>query len=496
MVAAGVKKIKFLDRGADPFKRITRWGEKYAVPVLLSTFAVLTLVYYLGELLDALGFSVSDSSIFYTVHDAHRLLFIIPITFAAYHFGVKGVIFTTLAATTIFIPRAVFFSPYPDPFLRIASFSLLSGLTGFIIAALRRLHEQQVRLETITAGERNRFMSILNGVGDGVCIIGPDYRLRFLNPVLRNEFGDGVGSYCHEYFFHSPSPCQQDCSLGVVLGGGCQTHEYMFPVKKTFEVLASPITDTDGVVCQMTTLRDVTRHKRTELELVGLSNFKSDVLSNLSHELRSPLTSIKGAVSSLVQKDVEFDAETKEQMLSGVLEETRRLEKLVTNLLDMSKLEAGVWKPVKKRCNVFDLVNESVARFSWGHRAHVFEVQVEADLPALDADYYQIRQVFNNLLDNAAAYSNKGTKITTSAIRVGNWVEFSVADEGAGISSGDTDRLFTKFYRGNQMRQHSGGVGLGLAICQAIVISHGGRIWADSHPGCGSIFYFTLPVWK
>jgi nitrogen-specific signal transduction histidine kinase len=494
MVVAGYGLKKFVDRGASLFGRVTRWNEKYALPVLVSTLAILTLVYYLGELLDTLGFSAFGFSISTAVHDAHRLLFIIPIVFAAYHFGIRGAIFTTLAATVVFIPRAVFFSPYPDPFIRIVLFSLISGLAGFIVAAMRRRHENQERLKTVATAERNRFMNILDSVGDGVCIIGPDHRLRFINPVLRTQFGEGAGSYCHEYFFRSAAPCQQDCSLEVVLSGECKSREYVFPGNKTFEILASPFTDSDGVTCQMTTLRDVTRHKRTELELVGLSNFKSDVLSNLSHELKSPLTSIKGAVSSLFQKDVEFDADTREQLLSGVLEETHRLEKLVTNLLDMSKLEAGVWKPVKKRCNVFDLVNESVARFSWGHREHVFEVQIEADLPDLEADYYQIRQVLNNLLDNAAAYSDKGTKIITAASRVEESIEFSVADEGAGIPPGETHRLFTKFYRGKQMRQHSGGVGLGLAICQAIVISHGGRIWADSHLGAGSIFYFTLPI--
>ncbi|PJB49247.1 MAG: hypothetical protein CO103_06220, partial [Chloroflexi bacterium CG_4_9_14_3_um_filter_45_9] len=152
-------------------------------------------------------------------------------------------------------------------------------------------------------------------------------------------------------------------------------------------MIASPFVDSDGKVCQLTTFRDITQRKRVELELIELSKLKSELLSNISHELRSPLTSIKGVISSLLQKDVKLDEETREMLLISVIEETDRLANLVTNLLDMSKLEAGVWKPEKERCHILDIINEALERQKWVHQKHVFETEVDPDLPEIYADY-------------------------------------------------------------------------------------------------------------
>ncbi|MCK4723467.1 MAG: hypothetical protein KAT75_09185, partial [Dehalococcoidia bacterium] len=270
--------------------------------------------------------------------------------------------------------------------------------------------------------------------------------------------------------------------------------EYNFPDGRTYEVVASPFVDSDGEVCQLASFRNITQRKQVEFQLIELDKLKSELLSNVSHELRSPLTSIKGITSSLLQKDIELDDETKEMLLSGVGEETDRLASLVTKLLDMSKLEAGAWEPEKERCHISDIINEALERQKWVHKKRIFETDLEPDLPEIDADCSQIRQVLVNLLENATAYSEDGTRITIRATSVDSEVEVSVSDEGVGIPQGDLGKIFDKFYRGIQKRQKPGGTGLGLAVCQSIILSHDGQIWAESKIGHGSTFYFRLPI--
>ena len=188
----------------------------------------------------------------------------------------------------------------------------------------------------------------------------------------------------------------------------------------------------------LATFRNVTQRKQLELELIKLDKLKSDLLSNVSHELRSPLTSVKGIISSLLQEDIQWDDETRKMLLIGISEETDRLASLVTNLLNMSKLEAGVWRPEKDRCNLSEMIAETVERQKWVYKKHVFEAELETDLPEVIADSNQIKQVLLNLLENAAAYSDEGTKITVRARRTrwrGRGQRFR---PGCGYSAGRT----------------------------------------------------------
>jgi len=244
----------------------------------------------------------------------------------------------------------------------------------------------------------------------------------------------------------------------------------------------------------MKTTDEVIQNKTAQSKILGIDKQQPEILRNLSHELRSPLTAMKGIVSSLLQKDVEFSEETCRELLSSVFEEICRLETLVTNLLDMSKLEADMWRPEKQPCSVYDLVGETVERFKRSHRGHLFEVKLPLDLPEIVADAGQIKQVLINLLDNATAYSEQGTRVTVSATGSSKEVTFSVADMGPGVCDKDRNKIFDKYYRGAERRQNRGGIGLGLTICKTILESHGGRIWVKSEPGKGSTFSFSLPV--
>lgn len=595
---------------------------------------VCTSFYYFGEIVDLAGWMVLRWDFFYTVHDLHRLLFLAPILYASYSFRVKGAVIATLIALVIFLPRALFISPFPDSALRMMIFIIIAGILSSVVGIARNqaaantklqeqhqandrllqlseeryrqifqnaydaiwvndmegniisvndaatrlvgykledlsptnprtsltpeslrtanevrtkllrgepvaqpyeqrlitkqgtetilklttnvvkleerpigfqhiardvtqeLHEAEQRrhLEALVKEERDKLFGILERMRDGVLIIGHDYKIRFMNSSMTKTFGEGTGSYCYHHLHQFHSPCQQICQLPTVINGTTVRWEYCFPDGRTYDVIASPFIDSDGVVCQLSTFRDITERKQVELELIKLNQLKSDLLSNVSHEFKSPLTSIKGIISSLLQKDIKWDDATREMLLDGINEETDRLTSLVTNLLNMSKLEAGVWRPERELCQIADIVNQAVEHQRWIHKKRLYEAELETALPDISIDRNQINQVLINLLENAAAYSEEGTKIAVSAKAVDGKIEVSLSDQGMGIPPEDMGKIFDKFYRGSQQRHQPGGTGLGLAICQAIVTEHGGKIWAESKIGQGSIFHFTLPI--
>jgi len=430
----------------------------------------------------------------YGVHDIQRLLFIIPILYAAYVFRVKGALLITLASLIVFLPRAFMVSPYPDPVLRPVLFTLIAGTVGILVGVACNEVERRNSLEKLVRNERDRLISMLERMEDGVLIISPDYRVRFMNPAMEREFGEGIGTYCYQYLRNSDVPCKEDCKLPKVIRGVTDRLEYTIGNDMTYDVVVSPVTDSDGQVCQLAIFRNITQRKKAEEKLVELNRMKSELLSNVSHELRSPLSSIKGIVSSLLQKDIKLDERTTEMMLSGISEETDRLASLITNLLNMSKLEAGAWVPEKEHFYITDIINEVISKQRWAHPKHFFKTHVAPDVPEIFADFGQVRQVLLNLLENAVAYSGEGTQITVAVRAVDGMVETSVTDEGVGIPQHDLERIFEKFYRGNQERSQLGGTGLGLAISQALVVANGGRIWAESIIGEGSTFHFRLPA--
>jgi len=461
---------------------------------LVLLFGYYTLIYYFGELIDFAGWESLRWDFFYGVHDIHRLFFLIPIIYAGYVFRVKGATIVTLAAFIVFLPRALVISPFTDPITRTVVFTVVAGIIGALTGIAHNESERSSRLETLVRSERDKLLGILERMEEGVLITGPDYRIRFMNLSMIRDFGEGTGSPCYEHLHKFDAPCDQICKLPNVIDRKIERWEYNFPDGRTYEVLASPYVDSDGAVCQLATFRNITQRKKAEMELIKLDRLKSEFLSNVSHELRSPLTSIKGVISSLLQKDVNWDDETREMLLTGVSEETDRLAGLVTNLLNMSKLEAGVWQPEKERCHISDIINGALEQQKWIHKNYIFKTDIAPDLSEIYADYSQIRQVLINLLENAAAYSEEGTQISVGATTVDGTVEVSVSDEGVGIPQEDLGKIFDKFYRGTQKRKQLGGTGLGLAICQALIRSHGGWIWAKSKVGHGSTFYFRLPI--
>jgi PAS domain-containing protein len=223
--------------------------------ILPSMLIFCTLFYYFGELVDLAGWDALRWDFFYSVHDVHRLLFLIPIIYAGYTARVKGALIVTLGAFAVFLPRAFLISPYPDPLLRMVLFTIIAGVIGFLIGVIRSRSEQCRQLEAVIRSERGILLSIIDEVADGALIIGPDYRIRLTNPKMVEYLGDGTGSLCYKYLHNYESPCQNGCQmLSVINNVKIARWQYSFPDGKTCEVVAVPYVDADGVVCQLTIL--------------------------------------------------------------------------------------------------------------------------------------------------------------------------------------------------------------------------------------------------
>ena len=241
----------------------------FILPLLL---VFCTLFYYFGELVDWAAWEALRLKFFYGIHDIHRLLFLAPIVYAGYIGRVKGAVIITLVSFMIFLPRAFLISPYPDPLLRMVFFTIVAGTIGVLTGTIRNKSERQTQLETLLESERDKCFGILERMADGVIITGPDYKVRFVNPSMIRDFGDGVGSYCYKYLHNLDSPCKQVCKLPTVIDGETARWEYTFPDGRTYEVMASPYIDSDGVVCQLATFRNITHRKRVDPESSDLTN--------------------------------------------------------------------------------------------------------------------------------------------------------------------------------------------------------------------------------
>ena len=235
-------------------------------------------------------------------------------------------------------------------------------------------------------------------------------------------------------------------------------------------------------------LRDITRERE-------LDDMKSQLLSTVSHELRTPLASIKGFATTLLRQDVHWDEASRREFLSIIDEESDRLSELISNLLDMSRIEAGTLRVEPEPTDLLPIIDGTVSEFQVMTREHPFQTHLPPSLPLVWADPRRARQVLRNLVENAVKYSPEGGPVTIAA-RVGaGTVEISVSDQGLGMDSAHLDRIFDRFYQVDSASTRKvGGSGLGLSICKAIVEAHGGRIWAESQPGLGSTFHFTLPL--
>ena len=232
---------------------------------------------------------------------------------------------------------------------------------------------------------------------------------------------------------------------------------------------------------------------RMSAELDQLERLRRDLVANVSHELKTPISALRAHLENLLDGVEQPDPETLQVMLA----QSERLGRLVEQLLDLARLESGDVPLHREEVALAPLVSEVLSEIAVA-RADMdisLERDVPEDLPPVYADRERVHQVLFNLLDNAVRFTPSGGRVSVSADRVNGSVDVHVADTGPGIGAEHLPRLFERFYRVDPARaKKDGGTGIGLAIARSVVEAHGGRIWAESEPGKGSVFTFELPV--
>jgi two-component system sensor histidine kinase KdpD len=229
---------------------------------------------------------------------------------------------------------------------------------------------------------------------------------------------------------------------------------------------------------------------RTEAEA---SRIRAALFSSVTHDLRTPLASITASASSLLEEGVPFSESQRMELLGTILEESERLNRLVGNLMDLSRIRAGALLPSIQPVPIEDVVSAVVERMRPALGGRPLAVRIRDDIPPVPVDVVQMDQALTNILENALRYSPDGGPISISASRWQDAVEVRVADRGPGIPADRRDRVFEEFYR-RDVNSERAGTGLGLAIARAVVSAHGGAIWIEETPGGGATVGLRLPL--
>jgi two-component system, OmpR family, sensor histidine kinase KdpD len=246
------------------------------------------------------------------------------------------------------------------------------------------------------------------------------------------------------------------------------------------------------VAVAMERARAVEQLGQTEATREG-ERLRTALLDSVTHALRTPLTSIKGAVTNLLSSD-RLDGRQRRELLTVINEESDRLNRLVGEAAEMSQLDAGNVDLKIEPHSIDDLISAALLHCRGTFVNRKVDVRIAPDLPRVRVDLPRASEVLIQLLENANQYSPPDQSITITAERSGDYVVTSVADHGSGIDGPEQDLIFEKFYRGRDQRYSVQGTGMGLPIAKAIVEAHGGTISLTSQPGHGSVFSFTLPA--
>lgn len=255
------------------------------------------------------------------------------------------------------------------------------------------------------------------------------------------------------------------------------------------------VTTRDELGTLATTLNDMAaRLEDAFTRQQDLERARREMVVAVSHDLRTPLSSMR-AIAESINDGVVTDPETVRRYLRTIEAEVARLSTLIDDLFELSQIDAGALKLEREPASLRDLVSDTIGAMSAA--AHQRGLQIAGDvdetLPLVDIDARRIQRVLSNLVQNALAHTTRG-EVRVHARAAGNEVEVQVMDTGVGIAAADLPRVFEPFYRGDSARrQQGGGAGVGLSIVKALVEAHGGRVWAQSTPGSGSVFTFTVP---
>jgi signal transduction histidine kinase/putative methionine-R-sulfoxide reductase with GAF domain len=397
--------------------------------------------------------------------------------------------------------------------------SLVKAIAGQVAVAINNAHlyelirDQAERLGSMLRREQeeaSRSQAILEAVADGVLVTGSNNRISFINPsaesILNLEAGNVLGQSLDVFgglFGKSAGTWMQTIrdwsdSPGIYQQGDTYAEQIDLENGRIILVHLAPVIFQNDFLGTVSIFRDITHE-------VEVDRLKSEFVATVSHELRTPMTSIRGYVDVLLMGAAGALNENQTHFLNIVKNNTERLNILVNDLLDVSRIESGrvTLSPqaLDMREVAEDVIGDILRRSQEENKPMALSLDAPKKLPRVYGDMERIRQVLGNLMDNAYHYTpENGTIIIhIHSLNGGGEVQVDVKDNGVGISLEDQDRIFERFYRGeNSMVLSTPGTGLGLSIVKQIVEMHKGRIWMKSTgvPGEGSMFSFTLPVYE
>lgn len=249
------------------------------------------------------------------------------------------------------------------------------------------------------------------------------------------------------------------------------------------------------VTGHLVAMRDALLKAQSEAKaLADADRLKTALLSMVSHDFRSPLTAIKASISTLLSEGQPFDPETQKSLYQTIDQESDRLNRLIGNILDLSRLEAGAWQPRLEATPISELVGMVLDHFNEELNKRII-VKLDPDLSEISIDSVQMIQVTKNLVENALKYSSSDTTVEIVARKEGQHAVIEVLDRGRGLSSEDISHIFEPFFRGVGLQESSiPGLGIGLAVCRGLVQANGGTLAARNREGGGSVFTISLPL--
>ena len=338
--------------------------------------------------------------------------------------------------------------------------------------------------------ENNRIQAILNSMVEGVIAVDKDTRVLLLNPSAEHIFNVASNGALGKIFLEVfPNNDIVEVIAQALKKGEFISKELalIWPVQKVFQVNASPIFESDVVNGCLLVIHDITETRRLE-------TMRRDFVANVSHELKTPLTSIKGFVETLLEGALD-DKENSVNFLKIINNHADRLNTLINDLLDLSRMESKEVVLNKEKFILANLVNEVMLGFKSQAKKKGVELSFDLD-PGLEilADKSKIEQVFTNLINNAIKYNQEKGFVRVYSEQLTGKLKIIVEDSGSGIPARDIPRIFERFYRVDKARSRElGGTGLGLSIVKHIIELHSGSVGVESTEGLGSKFWFIIP---
>jgi two-component system phosphate regulon sensor histidine kinase PhoR len=368
---------------------------------------------------------------------------------------------------------------------------------GVLAQAFATMRERVAAATSALRNERDVLDAVLQSAGDGIVMLDPDGLVIVANERWSELLG-GTAGLMAAADLQQIGRSGDDASFAAVVrtwlaDPACQTVADFErfganpAAYRRFRCYTAPVRGRDGVaIGRILVLRDVTRESEAE-------RMRTALVANVSHELRSPLTAIKGYVDTLLQ-GAPWEADTEREFLEIIGAAADKLASLVENLLDAAKMDAGVLSLEREPVRVDRIAQEVVGRLQPLTPHHDLTVVTTAHPSLALADPLRVEQVLTNLVENAIKYAPDGGPVTVQ-VEGGDELTVRVHDQGIGIAPEEVVHLFERFYRADtSLARTTRGLGLGLYICRSLVEAHGGRIWVESAgPGHGSVFAFTLP---